>query len=72
MNIFFITVRRRKEEDSKEVKGVEEVKTAVVVAEAVEVVEVVEDVQAVMVMRKEEDLSIPSFCGIGGKEPLYL
>lgn len=83
LNIFFIIVRRRKAEDTEEVNRVEEVVT-VVVAEAVEAVEAVvmvelvevlenvenmEAIEAVMVMSKEEDLSKPSFCGIGGKEP---
>lgn len=47
-------------------EAVEAVEAVVVV---VEVVEDVETIEAVMVMTKEEDLSIPSFCAIGGKEP---
>lgn len=72
LEYFFIIVRRRKAENI-EVRGVE----VAVVTEAVEVVEHVEDVEdvedvetieAVMVMSKEEDLSIPLSCGIDGKE----
>lgn len=69
LDYFFIIVRRRKAENI-EVRSVEVavVTEAVEVVEHVEDVEDVEDVEAVMVMSKEEDLSIPLSCGIDGKE----